>query len=501
MGLVEFMNLKREVVQFAVLCLLVSGICAAVAADDSPAIRLPSVIGDNMVLQRDQVVPIWGWSVPGAKVIVQFAGQTRTATADSGGRWEVRLRSMRANAVPSSMTITATESCVLTNILVGEVWLCSGQSNMEKPIGDQRGQRPTVNAAGELATGDQFPQIRLFKVLNVRSSTRLQDVRPEATWTACSSNALEVTKFSAVGYFFGREICRKVNVPVGLIESSWGGTMIEPWTPAEAYQSVPRLADLARVAPGDTNLAAVARPAVIYNAMIAPLAPFGIRGVLWYQGEQNCKDAESARLYRDKMEAMIWSWRKLWDEGSFPFYYVQLAPYTYYTGQTDPRVASVETLPQMWEAQTAALRSPRTGMAVIYDTVDNLGDVHPVRKREVGERLARIALAQDYRQKAVCSGPTFGSVRFAKGIAVVRFDHVDGGLVTNDGKPPTWFEIAGADGKYVTADAVTDGDKVIVSSPGVPAPKAVRLGWSELAQPNLFNGAGLPVRPFRTDSW
>jgi sialate O-acetylesterase len=140
-------------------------------------------------------------------------------------------------------------------------------------------------------------------------------------------------------------------------------------------------------------------------------------------------------------------------------------------------------------------------MAVIYDTVDNLGDVHPVRKREVGERLARIALAQDYRQKAVCSGPTFGSVRFAKGIAVVRFDHVDGGLVTNDGKPPTWFEIAGADGKYVTADAVTDGDKVIVSSPGVPAPKAVRLGWSELAQPNLFNGAGLPVRPFRTDSW
>jgi len=460
-------------------------------------VSLPKIFGDGLVLQRGGAVPVWGWAAEGEKVTVEFAGQRKTAIAVAGS-WEVRLRSMPASSLPRELVITGANRIVFTNVLVGEVWLCAGQSNMEKPVGSQPGQKPTVDFEKELAAGDAFPQIRLFKVERALAATPERDVKA-AGWMVCSSNALETAKFSAVGYFFGRQLQHELKVPIGLIESSWGGTRIEPWTPPEGFRSVPKLADLAKpIAPG-TNKLASTRAMAIFNAMIAPLAGFALRGALWYQGESNCMDAHDGLLYADKMEALIRGWRRLWRQGDFPFYFVQLAPFNYFTGQAKPRVPNAEALPEIWEAQTLSLRLPHTGMAVITDLVDNLKDIHPTRKREVGERLARIALARDYGQNLVCSGPTFRNLKIRDGRAVLRFDHADGGLVSRNGQPLNWFTLAGADGNFVAADAVISGDTVSVSSPAVPQPVAVRFAWNELAQPNLFNGAGLPAGPFRTD--
>jgi sialate O-acetylesterase len=469
----------------------------AVAINHAAAdVTLPRVIGDNMVLQREQAVPVWGWAAPGEKVIVEFAGQQKSAKTGKSGRWEVRLGALKTSPVPAEMIIAGSNRVVLTNILVGEVWLCSGQSNMEKPVGEQPKQKPTVNYQEELAAGDNYPQIRFFKAERTMAATPAQDV--PGKWNVCSSNSLEAVKFSAVGYFFGREIQRELNVPVGLVESSWGGTRIEPWTPPVGFQAVPRLADLAKPVTTGTNK--LTRPMVLYNGMIAPLAGFALRGALWYQGESNCMDAHDGLLYADKMKALIKGWRKVWGQGKFPFYYVQLAPFNYFTERDKPRVPNAESLPEIWEAQTVALGTPNTGMAVITDLVGDLKDIHPTRKKEVGQRLALMALARDYgRKNIVCSGPMFQRMKVRDGKAVLAFSHTDGGLVSRDGGPLTWFTVAGAGGKFVPADAVIAGDKVVVSSAAVPEPKAVRLGWNELAQPNLFNGAGLPAGPFRTD--
>jgi len=238
---------------------------------------------------------------------------------------------------------------------------------------------------------------------------------------------------------------------------------------------------------------------VLYNAMVAPVAGYAIRGVLWYQGESNCMDTHDGMDYTLKMEALINGWRKVWGQGSFPFYYVQIAPYNYFTGRDKPRVPDAQTLPEIWEAQTAALRIRNTGMIVISDLVDDPTDIHPVRKQEVGERLARLAWARDYGRKEIaCDPPLFQSMKIRGDKVIIRFRHA-AGLTSRDGKPLTCFTIAGADGKFVPADAVLDNGRVVVSSAGVPEPEAVRFAWNELAQPNLVNGAGLPAGPFRTD--
>jgi sialate O-acetylesterase len=469
---------------------------------------LPGVIGDNMVLQRGQPVPIWGWTAPGTAVRVEFAGQIRTATAQADGRWEVRLESLAASAVPATMTITAggrkallhgapESRRVLTNILVGEVWLASGQSNMEKPIGEQRGQLPVLHHERELAESD-YPQIRLFKVAKTVAATPQTSVT-NSGWVLSNSNSHEALKFSAAAYFFGRELHRELKVPIGLIEAAWGGTRIEPWTPPVGFSIAKGLKG--QISPPDAATKFDNRtPTALYNGMIAPLVPFALRGAIWYQGEANCVGDTNRLAYADKMEALILGWRRVWRAGTFPFFYVQLAPYRYHTGRPQPRVDTPEALPLLWQAQTRALRIRNTGMAVTTDLVDDLGDIHPRNKQDVGKRLALLALAKTYgRKDVVCSGPVFKSLEFRGNKAVLRFAETHGGLVSKDGKPLTWFAVAGSDGRFIPASAEIVGDTVEVSSASLPRPRVVSFGWDETAQPNLFNGAGLPARPFRTD--
>jgi sialate O-acetylesterase len=455
-------------------------------------LTLPAIFGDNMVLQQQMPVPVWGWAAPGTPVTVTFAGQTRTARADAAGQWRVQLGKLKASFTPQNLVITAGDTRTLTNILVGEVWLGSGQSNMEKPVGLQHGQKPTINAEQELAAAN-FPNIRIFQADKVLSATPLTDLKKFHAWQACSSNALDTVHFSAALYFFGRELHTNLNVPIGLIHSSWGGTRIEPWTPPVGFASVPSLADIHTPDFG-TNKIPTTAPSVLYNAMIAPLVPFALRGAIWYQGESNLSDTN----YDAKMAALIGGWRKIWGEGNFPFYFVEIAPFKYHGGKPI-RAGNAETEPQFWVQQArAAEHIKKTGMIVTTDLVDDLNDIHPRDKATVGHRLAALALDKTYDVEVPSESPSFEKMKISGNKAVLKFEDTHGGLKSRDGQPLTWFEVAGADGKFVPADAQIVGKTVEVSAAGVDAPKAVRFAWSETAQPNLCNAAGLPVAPFNT---
>lgn len=463
------------------------------------SLKLPAIIGHNMVLQQGQRVPIWGWAAAGSDVTVKFAGQSASVKADKDGKWMVRLKPLKASAQPADMVIDSGDVITLTNILVGEVWLASGQSNMEKPIGPQKGQKPCFNAEEELAAAN-YPNIRLFKVeKGTMSDKPLKEVPKFFAWQECSSNTLSEMSYSAAAYFFARVIHTNLNVPVGIVESSWGGTRIEPWTPAEGFETVPTVAEFGRAQSGTNGITAT-KPMKIYNAMILPLEPFAIKGALWYQGESNCTGETNRLIYADKMEALINGWRKVWGEGEFPFYYVQLAPFSYSKKIPTPQIPP-DALPLTWEAQFKALRVHNTGMVPATDLTDDLGDIHPRNKLDVGRRLAFLALNKTYKCKdVVCSGPVFKRMKIHDGRAYLSFEGVNGGLVSKDGKPLDWFTVAGADGQFVPANAIVEGDSVVVSSPTVAVPKAVRFAWDESAQPNLFNKAGLPAYPFRTDA-
>jgi len=490
-----------------------------IAATNSSALRLPAIFGDNMVLQRQQTVLVWGWAAPDAKVTVKFSGQTKSTRAAADGKWLVKLGKLKASAEPQNLVVESGGTKMFTNILVGEVWLASGQSNMEKPIGKQPGQKPVFNAEQELAAAN-YPDIRIFQAEKILSAMPLDDLQKFHGWQECSSNTLNSISFSAAAYFFGREIHTNLNVPVGLIESSWGGTRIEPWTPPVGFEVLPSQAKFAREKIG-TNRISNTRPMAIYNAMIAPLAGFAMRGAIWYQGESNLMgtNADNDYLeYPDKMKAMVGGWRQIWGEGDFPFYFVQIAPFKYAGGRTK-RAASPEMLPEFWTLQSRAARQIKnTGMVVTTDLADNLDDIHPRDKQDVGHRLALLALNKAYGEKnVVCSGPMFKKMKIEGSKAVLTFDHANGGLVSKDGQPRissqsgglqvsvlrgqplTWFTIAGADKKFVSADAKIAGDTVEVSAAGIEKPVAVRFAWDETAQPNLSNKAGLPAEPFRTD--
>jgi sialate O-acetylesterase len=492
--------LSKSLVFFTGLA-LGSATLAAPGESNPGALKLPAIFGDNMVLQQQQTVPVWGWSAPGAAVTVKFAGQSKSAHADRQGRWRVKLGKLRASFEPQSLVIESGETKVFTNVLVGEVWLCSGQSNMEKPIGEQPGQKPCFHAPEELAAAN-FPAIRIFKVEKDLSPAPLDDFKQVDTWRACDSNALEAIKFSAAAYFFGREIHTNLNVPVGLVESSWGGTRIEPWTPQAGFQSVRSLAKLGIAEARSTKISNTA-PMGIFNAMIAPMTGFAIRGALWYQGESNCmgtSDNGDYLTYADKMAALVAGWRKLWPEGNFPFYFVQIAPFKYY-GRSARLTLSAETLPEFWTLQSRAERNIKnSGMVVTTDLVDSLNDIHPRDKQDVGHRLALLARNKTYGEKNVTSsGPVFQSLKIEGHKAVLKFENVDGGLTSRDGQPLTWFAVAGPDGKFVDADAKIVGDTLEVSSDDVDKPEAVRFAWRETAQPNFCNKAGLPAEPFSTD--
>ncbi len=457
-------------------------------------VKCPPVFGSHMVLQRDQPVPVWGTAAAGEKITVEFGEARTNATTGKDGTWQVKLPPLAASAEPRTLVVSGTNEIRFDDVLVGEVWLCSGQSNMEKPLGERKGQRPTDNAAEEIRNADH-PRIRVFQMPR---NGRPQKDDLSMQWHPCGPEVVNRLSFSAAAYFFGREVQAKLGVPVGLIHTSVGGTRIELWTPPSAYQGIAGLEEVAKAAAGDRKLGDV-RIGGLYDPMVKPLAPFGLRGFLWYQGESNLM-ADDGLIYTEKMRALITGWRTVWNLPEAPFHFVQLAPHTY-SARKLPNPFSVEALPLFWEAQTKALEIPHTGMAVITDTVTQLGDIHPTNKKDVGERLAHIALSRTYGMKDVVdSGPVFKEMRIQGNRIALKFDHADG-LRERDREDLREFSIAGDDRVFHPAEAKIRSGIVWVSSDKVRKPVAVRLGWNERANPNLVNAAGLPARSFRTDDW
>ena len=462
-------------------------------------VRLPNVIGSNMVLQRDRELTLWGWADPGEEVTVKLGAAAAKSAANRQGEWKVKLPAQQAGG-PHTVTIAGKNTIELTNVLVGEVWLASGQSNMEMSL-----FRTDSRVKNEVGSA-KYPTIRLFNVAAKKTAAILpqENVDPAVVWTECSPET--ATSFSAVAYYFGKYIHKELGVPVGLINSSWGSTRIEPWTPPVGFAMVddPAIKAIGEkqarqvatlIASGEDLKAAVDQPPkspvipfVIYNGSIHPLAPFPIRGVVWYQGESNLGDGMA---YAKKMEALIKGWRSAWGQGDFPFLFVQLAPYR--------KTVKEFILQEIWEAQTAVLRSvENTGLCVTTD-IGNLDDIHPVNKDEVGRRLALWALAKTYgRTNLVYSGPIYKSMKIEGSKIRLEFEYVGEGLASRDGQPLTWFQVAADTGDFVNATAVIDGSSVVVSSDQVAKATAVRFGWDKVAQPNLINKDGLPASPFRT---
>lgn len=462
-------------------------ILALVILPAQAEVSLPRVLGDHMVLQRERAVPVWGTAAPGERVTVRFGAQTKSVVADPAGNWRTALDALPASSTPADLTVSGSNTITLRNVLVGEVWICSGQSNMEFPMrggGSLRQLPPMAEALAKAA----HPGIRLFKVeKNEREFTT-------TGWAECTPET--AAAFSAVGYYFGREIHQELNVPVGLIQSAWGGSHIERWTPAEAYEKSPVFASKATSKPVRIDNQ---RAGQYFEPMVRPLVPFAVRGMLWYQGESNIINSNDGVHYLDKFKVFANAWRSIWGQGDFPIYTVQIAPY-YYTRRNDPLKHSEQELPLLWEAQSKALNLPNIGMAGTMDLVDNFADIHPPDKWTVGHRLALWALAKDYgRPNVVHSGPIYKWVEFRGGKARIHFYSAGSGLATRDNKPPTLFEVAAVDGVFHPATAVIEGDTVLVSNPDIPLPEEVRFAWHEIAQPNLINKEGLPAIPFRTD--
>jgi sialate O-acetylesterase len=484
-------------------------------------VRLPAVIGENMVLQCDMPAPVWGWADQGEEVTVRIAGQSKSVKTPQNGKWMLKLDPMPVGG-PFTMTVAGENTLSLQGVLVGEVWVCSGQSNMQMAV------RNCNNAEEEIAAA-KYPRIRLLTVPLLGTQEPQEDFN--GNWVECSPET--VGGFSAAGYFFGRELYNRLDVPIGLIHCSWGGSACEAWVKRSALESDPQYKPLlerwdeiaagydaekveadyqkqveawktavaAAKAEGKTppaaprkpsnSLGGQHRPANLYNGMLLPLIPYAIRGAIWYQGETN---ASRAYQYRSLFPLMIESWRKDWNQGDFPFYFVQLANFKAVTpepGESD--------WAELREAQSMTLKAPNTGQAVIID-VGEANNIHPKDKQAVGNRLALWALAKDYGKDVVFSGPTCESMKKEGGTILLRFGNLGGGLAAKDG-PLRGFAIAGADKKFVWADARIDGDAVVVSSPDVPDPVAVRYAWADNPVCNLYNEAGLPASPFRTDDW
>jgi sialate O-acetylesterase len=501
---------------FLSLVLVLVSTCASFAD-----VRLPAVIGDNMVLQRGRKAPVWGWAEPGEEVMVSVSWRSMkwAVTADENGRWKFEMKSPKAGG-PYEMTLSGKNAITIKNILVGEVWVCSGQSNMAMSVGS------SANAELEIAVSN-YPNIRLFTVERKVSEQPQSDCA--GSWTSCSPET--IPGFSAVAYYFGRELHKVLDVPVGLIHTSWGGTPAEAWTRREILEKdkdfapiLMRYADaVARYPQAKTeheqkvaqwkevvkNARAEGKnpprqpraplgpghhhsPGGLYNAMIAPLIPYGIQGAIWYQGESN---AGRAYQYRKLFPAMIKNWRNDWGQDNFPFLFVQLANFKAVNPQP-----SESDWAELREAQLMTLALANTGMAVIID-IGEADDIHPKNKQDVGKRLALWALARNYRKKLVYSGSIYKSMKVEGDKIVLQFNHVGGGLVAGEGRALKGFAIAGADRKFVWADAKIVGDGIVVSSDEVSEPVAVRYAWADNPVCNLYNKEGLPASPFRTDDW
>jgi len=456
---------------------------ALISLHAKAGVTLPKIIGNNMVLQRNRPDVIWGNASEGEKITVKFNQQTKTAIADNSGKWKIVLDAMAVSDKPFVMTIIAIDTIItLQNILVGEVWLCSGQSNMEYTM-----MKETKFASAQRSKGidsiqlkkESDPDIRLFLVK--RDLTKPGNANKG--WNVAEGESLRA--FSAVEYFFAKKLFEELHVPIGIISSAVPGSAIEPWmsgTPSEKDSSF----EIDETRPGK-----------FYTGWIQPLAPFTLQGFLWYQGETNCFLKETTS-YTKKFIHLINSWRSLWNEKNASFYFVQIAPF-YYSKSKGKVVLDEESLPQFREAQQQALILPNTGMVVTTDLADDLNDIHPTYKWEVGKRLALIALAKDYHKNIVYSSPSFKKAVIKGDKIEIEFNNIGSGLVSSDHQPLNWFMIAGAEEKFVSADAVIKGNRVIVSAKEIRSPRYVRFAWNEAAQPNLSNKEGLPVVPFRTD--
>jgi sialate O-acetylesterase len=475
-------------------------------------VTLPALLADHMVIQRGLPVHVWGMAAPHELVSITFRGETKSATTDDDGRWSVFLSPGEAGG-PFQLSIKATNTIILNDILVGDVWVASGQSNMEFPM------TGLVNSQAEIAAA-QFPRIRLFMVKHRPADYPLENVDSKG-WAACTPET--VADSSAVAYFFARNIQQKLGVPIGLIETFWGGTAAESWTSLSGLSADASLmpvfsARAKTLAEQSTNLLrqqreereyqlAVAQakadgkpipwrqwhpdfaawaPAALYNGMIAPLTPFAIRGVIWYQGEAN--SGERAPLYARLFQAMIRDWRNSWGEADFPFLFVQIANWN---------TAPEGLWPDVRNAQRQALVLKNTGMAVTID-IGDAEDIHPKDKQDVGLRLALAARAITYGEKIEWSGPLYRQITQEDHALRVWFEHATG-LAAKGGAAATLtgFEVAGADGKYSVADAKIEGASVVVSSAAVTTPVSVRYGWAANPTCNLVNKEGLPASPFQ----
>lgn len=475
------------------------GLLSWLSVGQADQLQLPAIFSDHMVLQRDQAIQIWGKGAADDRVTVRFAGQERPARVRLDGSWQLLLDPLPASSHGRELIISSDmgEEVVFVDVLVGEVWLAAGQSNMEKPLGEKRGQKPTDNHLKEIANAN-FPLLRLFHMPHLGKVTKPES---DMRWLPCSPETIDAIPFSAAGYFFGRELLLGLDVPVGIIHSSFGGSMIEAWSPRGAFLDNPLLAPLL-----DREYFAWVddvQATDLFTSMIAPLVPYTLRGFIWYQGEANLMVGD-AGVYYHKMNALISAWRRLWSASKAPFIYAQLAPFNYSTRDGLPNKLTPEALPRFWEVQASCSDIPNTGMIVTTDLAGNARDIHPTNKRDVGMRFANLALADVYGMPILADSPTFSSVAAhadSPGALLVVFNHYGKGLRTRDGLPPTHFQIADSNGVYHPAQAeITSGNSILLRSPDVPHPKFVRFAWDDTANPNLINSASLPAAPFRTDS-
>jgi sialate O-acetylesterase len=450
------------------------------------AIKLPALIGNNMVLQQNADINVWGWADAGEQVTIETSWYNNpgiTTIATKEGKWKTIIKTPSAGG-PHKMIITGRDySITINNIMIGEVWVCSGQSNMDFTLRGLSGwqfYKPEVR--DEVAKGT-FSSVRLFTVQKDTSAVPLADCK--GNWSMADTNT--VNDFSATAWFFGAQLNKDLGVPVGLIATAWGGTPAEVWTPVESIKAEPDLGYYLNKWNGSQWWPGT--PGVLFNAMINPLLNYTIKGAIWYQGESNRKDA---RFYPLLMNTMISSWRKAWGLGDFPFYYVQIAPFTY----DEPFSGAL-----LREAQTKCLSIPNTGMAVTMDLVDNIADIHPKNKLDVGKRLAFWALNKTYGKSEVrFSGPLFKEMKISGKTAILDFTNADGGLTIAPTEKNN-FKLAGADRIFYPAKVKIQGNTVIVSSSKVKQPESVRYAYTNTSEATFFNAAGLPAPSFRTDNW
>lgn len=492
---------------FTTCCLVM-----AAAVPGLAAVRLPKAFSDHAVLQRNQPIHIWGWSDPGEQISVDFNGETQAATGDRLGHWSTYLKPQPAGG-PYTLKVNGT---TLNDIMVGDVWFASGQSNMEMPLKGFGPDTRVKNDEEEIRNANQ-PKLRLLYIPHKGSPYPLNDFEGKVAWTTCTPETAK--DFSAVAYFFGRELAAQENVTIGLVDSTWGGTPVGAWVSMDALGADPSLtpvftawshmvahqADVsAMLAAEKAEDEAAAKagepkphhdwhpdpnsyaPAGLYNGMVAPMTPYNITGVIWYQGETD-SSAERNPYYHRVFSTMIADWRRQWQEGNTPFLFTQISSFT---------SNSSETWANIREAQFETLSTARTGMAVTID-VGNPENVHPADKQTVGHRLALAARHIQYGEQLEYSGPVFRQAAPVAGSVRVYFDHGDG--LNAKGGQLLGFEIAGEDHKYVPADAAIDNNSVVVKTDAVKSPKYVRYGWRNAPQANLYNAADLPASPFTSD--